>query len=54
MAKNETMTEAAKAARNAYHRKWQHKNKDKVKQYQARYWENKAAEMEKAEAAGES
>ncbi len=36
------MNEAAKEARRAYKRAWQRKNRDKVKQYQAKYWERKA------------
>lgn len=36
------MNEAAKEARRAYKRAWQRKNRDKVKKYQARYWERKA------------
>lgn len=38
------MTEQAKEARRAYRRKWQRDNADKVRAYQARYWERKAAE----------
>lgn len=34
-----------KEARNAYLREWRKKNKEKVKQYQDRYWEKKAKEM---------
>ncbi len=37
------MTEQAKAARRAYKREWNQRNKDKVKEAQARYWERKAA-----------
>lgn len=36
------MTEQAKAARRAYKREWNQRNKDKVKEAQARYWEKKA------------
>lgn len=36
------LTEQAKAARRKYKREWQRKNKDKVKEYQRRYWEKKA------------
>lgn len=36
------MTEAAKAARRAYKKKWQRENADKVKKYQADYWNRKA------------
>lgn len=31
--------------RNAYLREWRKKNKEKVKQYQDRYWEKKSKEM---------
>ena len=37
------MNEAAKEARRAYKRKWQQENRDKVKKYQADYWNRKAA-----------
>lgn len=37
------MTEQAKAARRAYRREWNRKNRDKVAAAQARYWERKAA-----------
>jgi len=40
------MNEAAKAARRAYKKKWQQENPDKVKEYQRRYWEKKAAEAQ--------
>ena len=43
------MTEAAKAARRAYKRKWQQDNADKVKGYQSKYWERKAQEAAAAE-----
>ena len=36
------MNEAAKEARRAYKREWNHKNKDKVRAAQARYWERRA------------
>lgn len=36
------MTEAAKQARRAYKREWNRRNKDKVQQAQARYWERRA------------
>lgn len=38
------MTEAARAARREYKKKWQRENADKVKQYQANYWNRKAQE----------
>ena len=37
------MTEQAKAARREYKRQWNQRNRDKVRQAQARYWERKAA-----------
>ncbi|WP_176548957.1 hypothetical protein [Bacillus pseudomycoides] len=37
---------SSKEARNAYMREWKKRNSEKVKQYQARYWEKKAKEME--------
>lgn len=40
------MNEAAKAARRAYIREWQRKNKDKVRATQERYWTRKAQELE--------
>lgn len=43
------MTDAAKEARRAYHRKWAQENKEKVKQQQARYWAKRAAEAAAAE-----
>lgn len=39
------MDERAKEARRAYKREWNRRNPDKVKQYQTRYWERKAAEQ---------
>lgn len=36
------MTEQAKAARRAYKREWNRKNRDKVAAAQRRYWEKKA------------
>lgn len=46
------ITEAAKEARREYHREWQKRNRDKVKQYHDKYWNKKAeqiqAEKEKA------
>lgn len=45
------MNKAAKEARRAYKRKWQRENPDKVKEYQARYWDKKAREAAAAAAA---
>ena len=36
------MTDKAREERNAYHREYYRKNKNKVKQYQSTYWEKKA------------
>lgn len=43
------MNEAAQEARRAYKREWQRKNRDKVKEYQNRYWERKAQEAAAAD-----
>lgn len=40
------LTEKAKELRRAYKREWSRKNRDKERQYQARYWEKKAREAE--------
>ena len=48
--KSMSMSEAAKAARREYKKKWQRDNADKVKEYQRRYWDKKARE---AAAAGD-
>ena len=42
------MTDKALEARRAYKRKWSADNREKVKEYQDRYWE-KRAEQEAAE-----
>ena len=44
------MTDAAKAARRAYKRKWAKENPDKIRAQQERYW-NKRAEADAAEQA---
>lgn len=38
------MNEQAKEARRAYKRQWQKENRDKIRRYQEKYWEKKAAE----------
>lgn len=58
------MNEAAKEAKRAYQKKWREENRteirtyqkkwrsenpEKVREYQERYWENKAAQMNKKE-----
>lgn len=40
------MTKAARAARNAYKRKWAKENPDKVKAQQIRFWAKKAQEAQ--------
>lgn len=42
-----TMSERAKAAKNAYNRQWYKRNREKELKRQAEYWERKADEMEK-------
>lgn len=42
--------EKAVAARRAYQREWARKNPDKIRAAQERYWANKAAKAEQAEA----
>ena len=44
------MTEAAKEARRAYKRAWNRANPEKVKAYQANYWNKKAQEQAQANA----
>lgn len=39
------MTEEAKQARRAYKREWARNNPDKVKKYQEKFWNKKAAEL---------
>jgi hypothetical protein len=38
------MTEEAKAKRREYFKQWRKANKEKAKEYNARYWEKKAQE----------
>lgn len=42
---NKELSEEAKVLKRKYHREWQRKNKDKVKEYNERYWERKAEEL---------
>lgn len=42
------MNEKGKEARRAYANAWRAANKDKVREYNARYWERKAEQMKKA------
>lgn len=46
---SEQLSEAARAARNEYYRKWRAANPDKVREKNVRYWEKKAAAAAKAE-----
>ena len=39
------MTEEARQARNAYLRKWAKDHPEKIREYAARHWEKKAAQM---------
>lgn len=45
MCKNAEMSEAGKAARAAYWREYRKRNPDKVRQYEIRKWERRAAEQ---------
>ena len=40
------MTQEAKEAMKQYMREWRKKNKEKIEQYNAQYWEKKAKESE--------
>ena len=46
------VTEAAKEARREYRRKWYEQNRDRVKGYNAKYWERKANEQAVTELRG--
>lgn len=50
MEKN-AMTEAARAIRNEYARKWRRANPDKARAAQRRYWEKKAAAADQGKGA---
>ena len=39
------LSEEAKAAKNAYMRKWRKANKNKVKEYNKRFWQRRAERM---------
>ena len=39
------LAEAAAEARREYHAKWQREHPEKVKEYKARYWQKKGAEI---------
>ena len=36
-------------AKRAYHKKWRDSHRDRIKEYNKRYWEKKAAEAEQPE-----
>lgn len=40
------MNDEARAKRNAYMKEWRKKNKEKVKDYQNKYWERKVSKAE--------
>ncbi len=51
--KNSAIEEMVREQRRSYYRKWRKENKDKVREYNRRYWQRKAeAEMKKREARG--
>ena len=43
------MTEQARAKRNEYAKKYREANKDRIKEYNTRYWEKKARQEEGAD-----
>lgn len=43
------MTESAKEARRAYYRQWRKNNPEKSGEYQKRYWDRKALQLEATE-----
>ena len=47
------MNDEVRKLKNAYAREWRSKNKDKVKAYQEKYWQNKA-EILKSKGEGNS
>lgn len=51
---NSSLSEKARQARRDYQNKWRSINKDRVKNYNQRYWEKKAAELAASKQAGES
>ena len=40
-----TLSDKARELHNAYQRKWRRKNPEKLKEYNMRYWEKKAAQL---------
>lgn len=45
---------SASEIRKAYLREWRAKNKDRVKQYNERYWQRKAEELQKKSRGGKN
>ncbi|GEN35952.1 hypothetical protein [Aneurinibacillus danicus] len=43
------MNDLAKQAKREYYKEWRQKNKEKIRQYNQRFWEKKAKEMKKVE-----
>lgn len=48
----EELEAAAREANREYHKEWQHKHPEKVKEYHRRYWEKKGAEILAKRASG--
>lgn len=48
--RKQTLSEEARQARNAYKREWARKHPDKVKEANAKYWENLAKKQAESEA----
>lgn len=49
-----TMTKEARAARNAYVRKWRHEHPEKVQEYEARRWQKVADKIAQEKAQGKA
>ena len=43
---DQKVSEAAREAKNAYAREWRARNKDRVREYNASYWQRKAEQNE--------
>lgn len=43
---DKTALEKADEARRAYHKAWRDRNRDRIRQYNKRYWEKKAQQSE--------
>lgn len=48
------MTDLIAEARRAYHREWRAKNKEKIREYNQRFWIKKAQELQREQEAGRS